>query len=124
LNGNPSETDPTTAVDYTGYAVFSGTAPSTEEVQGPAQELLLDLTAVQAAVNGNPAIGQDAQVEQVAVGGSGGQVGPSTSAVALPAFTIVVNTSDDNDALDQVELTMTLQDYTYRPASRKNIQTL
>jgi hypothetical protein len=112
LNSTPNEMDPTNAVDYTGYVVFScSTAPPTEDVQALVQALLLDLTAVQAAVGRNPAIGQDAQVEQVAVGGFGGQAGTSTSAVALPAFTIVVNTSDDNGGLDQAQLTTTLQDY-------------
>jgi hypothetical protein len=111
LNGSPNQMDPTNAVDYTGHVIFSGTAPPAEDVRALAEELLLDLTAVQAAVDGNPAVGQDAQVEQVTVGGSGGEVGPSTSTVALPDFTIVVNTSDNNGAVDQAQLTMTLQDY-------------
>jgi hypothetical protein len=72
---------------------------------------LLNLTAVQETVDGNPAIGQDTSVDQVAVDGSGGQVGTSTSAVALPDFTIVVNTRNGTDPVNQAALTITLQDY-------------
>jgi hypothetical protein len=100
-----------TAVDYSGYVVFSdATPPSFQDVQAWQQELMLDLTAVQEAVDDNPAIGQDVQVKHVAVGGSGVS-GLSKSAVALTAFTMVVNTSDNDDAVDQAQLTITLQDY-------------
>jgi hypothetical protein len=111
FNGTPNEMDSTNAVDYTGYAVFSGTAPPAEDVQALVLELLLDLTAVQAAVDGNPAIGQDAQVEQVSSGGSGSQFVPSTSSVALSDFTIFVNTTFNNGGLNQAQLTVTLQDF-------------
>jgi hypothetical protein len=110
LSGTPNQMDPTNAVDYTGYTVFSdSTPPSFQDMQAWQQELMLDITAVQAAVDGNPAIGQDAQVKRVAVDGIGNQAGTSTSTVALPDFTIVVSTSDDDGAVDQAQLTMTLQ---------------
>jgi hypothetical protein len=56
-------------------------------------------------------MGQDKTVDHVAVDGSGGQVGTPTSAVALPGFTIVVNTRNGTDPANQAELTITLQDY-------------
>jgi hypothetical protein len=111
LNGTPNQMDPINAVDFTGFVMFSSTAPPAEDVQALVQELLLDLAAVQAAVDGNPAIGQDAQVEQVSSNGSDGQVVQSKSAVALPDFTIVVNTTFNNGGLNQAQLTVTLQDY-------------
>jgi hypothetical protein len=108
LNGSPNRMDPINAVDHTGHVVISDTAPPTVDVQVLAVELLIDLIAVQAAVDGNTGIGPDAQVEQATVDGIGGQAGSSTSAVALPDFTIVVNTSDNDDAVDQAQLTTTL----------------
>jgi hypothetical protein len=103
LNGSPNQMDPTNTVDYTGFAVFSGMAPPVEDVQALVQGLLLDLAAVQAAVDGNPAIGQHARVEQVIFDGSGSEVGPSTSTVALPNFTLVL-TSDDPGTVDEFQL--------------------
>jgi hypothetical protein len=110
LNGSQNQMDPMNAVDYTGYVLFSGTAPAAEDVQAKAVELLVELSAVQAAVDGNVAIGQDALVEQVVVGASGDDVGTSTSVVSLSDFSIVV-TSDVAGTVDEDQLTKTLEDY-------------
>jgi hypothetical protein len=68
LAGNPNQMKPINGVDCTGHAVFSGTTPPAGDVQALAEALLLDMAALQAAVTGNPAIGQDAVVAQVVVG--------------------------------------------------------
>jgi hypothetical protein len=98
--------DPTNAVDYTGYAIFSGTSQPAGAVQAKVEELLLDWTAVQEAVNDNPAIGQNLCIQQVALDGSGGAVVASTSVVPLLDFSIVVTSDVDNS-----RLTKTLEDY-------------
>jgi hypothetical protein len=92
--------DPTNAVDYTGYVVFSGTAPPAGDVQALVQELLLNTAAVQAALDGNPAIGQDAVVEEVTVG----------ARVALSNVMVII-TTDDTDTVDESQFTKTLEDY-------------
>jgi hypothetical protein len=78
--------------------------------QAKVEELLLDWTAVQAAVNDNSAIGQDALVKQVTVDGSGGDDGTPTSVVSLSDFSIIV-TSDGTDTVDEEQLSKTLEDY-------------
>ena len=55
-----------TTVDYSGFVVFSGTAPPVTEVQALQQELMEDTVAVQVAVDANPSIGGTVVVEKVA----------------------------------------------------------
>jgi flagellum-specific peptidoglycan hydrolase FlgJ len=52
--------------DYSGFIVFSGTAPPVKDVHDLQQNLLEDTALVQAAVNANPSIGQDVVVQRVA----------------------------------------------------------
>jgi hypothetical protein len=107
LDGNPRQMEQITVVDYTGHVVFSDTAAPAGDVQSLYRELLLDTTAVQAAVDANPAIGQNASVEQIAFDGSGGE---DATTVALSGFSIVV-TSDDTDLVNEAQLRATLEDY-------------
>jgi hypothetical protein len=53
-------------IDYSGFIVFSGTAPPVKDVHDLQQNLMEGTTLVQAAVNANPSIGQDVVVEKVA----------------------------------------------------------
>jgi hypothetical protein len=110
LDGNPRQMEQNTVVDYAGYVVFSDTAPPVGDVQSVLRELLLDITAVQALVDANPAIGQDVRVEQVTFDGYGGEEVPTSSVVALSDFSIVVN-SDEADPVDVAQLTSTLHNY-------------
>jgi hypothetical protein len=107
LDGNPRQMEQITVVDYTGHVVFSDTAAPAGDVQSLYRELLLDTTAVQAAVDANPAIGLNASVEKIAFDGSGGE---DATTVALSGFSIVV-TSDDTDLVNEAQLRATLEDY-------------
>jgi hypothetical protein len=106
LEASPNESD-SNSTEYTGSIVFFdattlATVPSFEDVQAEAQALMLDMAAVQAAVDGNPDIAPNqsahARVEQIIVG--------NISTVALSSFTVVLAAPD---VVDQVQLTMTLE---------------
>jgi hypothetical protein len=92
LDGNQSQIEQNTVV-YTGHAIFSGTAPPVGDLQSLYQELLLDTTAVQAAMDANISIGQNVVVEQVVFEGSGGEDAP-TGAVSIGGD----DASDNNTA--------------------------
>jgi hypothetical protein len=53
LNGAPNQTDPNAVDHSTGYVIIMTAAPPIDDASS-AEEPLLDLTAVQTAVDGNP----------------------------------------------------------------------
>jgi hypothetical protein len=96
LEASPNESD-SNSTKYSDSIVFF-------DVQAEAQALMLDMATVQAAVDGNPDIAPNqsarARIEQIIVG--------NMSAVALSSFTVVLVAPD---VVDQVQLTMTLEQY-------------
>jgi hypothetical protein len=69
LDGSQTQIDGSDVFDYTGYvSVCKTSPPSAGEVEMLGRDLMLDLTDVQAAVEGDSSIGQNVRVEQVVVG--------------------------------------------------------
>jgi hypothetical protein len=109
LDGTQRQVDQGDSVDYTGYVLFNDTVPPPFLIiQDLGKVLLLDASALQSAVDGNPAIGKNPLVSEINFDGS---VLPTRSFVALSGFTVVVTSDDDTNAVDEAQLTRTLEDY-------------